>query len=98
MAAAAGADGGGALSWSLLPIVQNFLVRQAPAGADLQVGINVAAMHVGVAGGLGRVMVARGALAHAPWLGSAMVALAFMLALAAVRGPSWRAALQGPGG
>ncbi|WP_427307048.1 MFS transporter [Cupriavidus sp. H39] len=90
----------GALSWSISPIVQNFLVRQAPAGADLQVGINVAAMHVGVAvgAGLGGVMVARGALTHAPWLGSAMVALALVLALAAVRGPRWRAALQGPRG
>lgn len=85
----------GAISWSVSPIVQNFLVRQAPADADARIGINVAAMHVGVAAGagVGGVMVDRGALLQTPWLGSAMVALAFGLALAAVRGRRWRAAL-----
>nr|WP_254601982.1 MFS transporter [Cupriavidus taiwanensis] len=85
----------GALSWSVSPIVQNFLVRQAPADADARIGINVAAMHVGVAlgAGVGGVMVDHGALLQTPWLGSAMVALAFGLALAAVRGQRWRAAL-----
>lgn len=85
----------GAISWSVSPIVQNFLVRQSPADADARIGINVAAMHVGVAvgAGLGGVMVDRGALLQTPWLGSAMVALAFGLALAAVRGRRWRAAL-----
>ncbi|MFJ4290844.1 MFS transporter [Cupriavidus sp. NPDC089707] len=84
----------GAISWSISPIVQNYLVRHAPGPADARVGINVAAMHVGVAlgAGIGGLMVERGALAGTPWLGSAMVALAFGLALASVRLPGGGAA------
>lgn len=77
----------GAISWSISPIVQNFLVQTAPGNANIRVGINVAAMHAGVAVGAaaGGVIVDRGELLNAPWAGSMLVVLAFAFAVAAVR-------------
>ncbi|MBJ9616453.1 MFS transporter [Burkholderia multivorans] len=68
----------GALSWAISPIAQNHLIHAAPALADASVGINVSAMHAGVALGaaFGGVLVERGALLLAPWAGCALVALA----------------------
>ncbi|CAE6818205.1 hypothetical protein R75483_06122 [Paraburkholderia domus] len=43
----------GCLSWSISPIVQNYLIRSAPDQADVSIGINVSAMHLGVALGAG---------------------------------------------
>ncbi|HKU00206.1 MAG TPA: MFS transporter [Paraburkholderia sp.] len=66
------------ISWSISPIVQNYLIRTAPELADTSVGFNVSAMHVGVALGsaFGGVLVERGALLATPWAGSALVAVA----------------------
>jgi len=77
----------GAISWAISPIAQNFLVQTAPGNADIRVGINVAAMHAGVAVGAaaGGVIVDRGELLNAPWAGSVLVVLAFGFAVAAVR-------------
>ncbi len=68
----------GALSWAISPIAQSHLIHAAPALADASVGINVSAMHAGVALGaaFGGVLVERGALLLAPWAGCALVALA----------------------
>ena len=38
-------DAGGGISWSISPIVQNYLIHTAPSLADASVGINVSAMH-----------------------------------------------------
>ncbi|VVE26835.1 MFS transporter [Pandoraea anhela] len=77
----------GSLSWSISPVVQNFLIRTAPQDADANVGVNVAAMHVGVAlgAGAGGALVDAGALAFTPWAGCALVALAIVCAWGATR-------------
>ncbi|MGU3779664.1 MFS transporter [Burkholderia metallica] len=77
----------GAISWSISPIVQNYLIHTAPSLADASVGINVSAMHAGVALGaaFGGVLVERGALLVTPWAGCALVALA----LACACGAAW---------
>ncbi|WP_107310317.1 MFS transporter [Burkholderia metallica] len=77
----------GGISWSISPIVQNYLIHTAPSLADASVGINVSAMHAGVALGaaFGGVLVERGALLVTPWAGCALVALA----LACACGAAW---------
>ncbi|ALS63231.1 MFS transporter [Pandoraea norimbergensis] len=77
----------GCLSWSISPVVQNFLIRSAPQQADANVGVNVAAMHVGVAlgAGAGGALVDANALMLTPWAGCALVAVAVALAAFAVR-------------
>lgn len=68
----------GCISWSISPIVQNALIHADPTLADASVGINVSAMHAGVALGsvLGGMLVERGALLVTPWAGCALVAIA----------------------
>ncbi|WP_249277661.1 MFS transporter [Pandoraea sp. PE-S2R-1] len=77
----------GCLSWSISPVVQNFLIRSAPQQADANVGVNVAAMHVGVAlgAGAGGALVDANALMLTPWAGCALVVVAVALAAFAVR-------------
>ncbi|UQP02711.1 MFS transporter [Burkholderia multivorans] len=76
-----------AVSWAISPIAQSHLIHAAPALADASVGINVSAMHAGVALGsaFGGVLVERGALLLAPWAGCALVALALGCACVAAR-------------
>jgi len=77
----------GSLSWSISPVVQNFLIRSAPQEADANVGVNVAAMHAGVAlgAGVGGALVDGHALTLTPWVGCTLVAVAVALAAFAVR-------------
>lgn len=72
----------GGISWSISPIVQNYLIHTAPSLADASVGINVSAMHAGVALGsaLGGVLVERDALRVTPWAGCGLVAVALACA------------------
>ncbi|KML48085.1 MFS transporter [Burkholderia cepacia] len=72
----------GGISWSISPIVQNYLIHTAPSLADASVGINVSAMHAGVALGsaLGGVLVERDALRVTPWAGCLLVAVALACA------------------
>ncbi|WP_241289416.1 MFS transporter [Burkholderia stabilis] len=75
----------GGISWSISPIVQNYLIQAAPSLADASVGINVSAMHAGVALGsaLGGVLVERDALLDTPWAGCGLVAVALACACVA---------------
>jgi len=77
----------GALSWSISPVVQNFLIRTAPQDAEANVGVNVAAMHVGVAlgAGAGGALVDANALGLTPWVGCGLVALSVVCAWMATR-------------
>ncbi|OXJ13980.1 MFS transporter [Burkholderia sp. AU6039] len=77
----------GGISWSISPIVQNYLIHTAPSLADASVGINVSAMHAGVALGsaLGGVLVERDALRVTPWAGCGLVAVALACACIAAR-------------
>jgi MFS transporter, DHA1 family, purine base/nucleoside efflux pump len=72
----------GGISWSISPIVQNYLIHTAPSLADASVGINVSAMHAGVALGsaLGGMLVERDALLVTPWAGCGLVAVALACA------------------
>ncbi|VWC56240.1 MFS transporter [Burkholderia lata] len=72
----------GGISWSISPIVQNYLIHTAPTLADASVGINVSAMHAGVAVGsaFGGVLVERNALLVTPWAGCGLVAVALACA------------------
>ncbi|AXF23919.1 MFS transporter [Burkholderia pyrrocinia] len=75
----------GGISWSISPIVQNYLIHTAPSLADASVGINVSAMHAGVALGsaLGGVLVGHDALRVTPWAGCLLVAVALACACVA---------------
>ncbi|AOK37824.1 MFS transporter [Burkholderia cenocepacia] len=77
----------GGISWSISPIVQNYLIHTAPSLADASVGINVSAMHAGVALGsaFGGVLVGRNALLVTPWAGCVLVAVALACAWVAAR-------------
>ncbi|MGW4249301.1 MFS transporter, partial [Nocardia sp. NPDC004722] len=79
----------GGISWSISPIVQNYLINTGPAVADTAVAVNVSAMHVGVAlgSGLGGVLVGADALRATPWAGCALVAAALVCAVIALRKP-----------
>ncbi|GAA5666335.1 purine efflux pump PbuE [Brucella sp. NBRC 14130] len=75
------------LSWMISPVVQSFLMTTDPATADAGVGINLSAMHVGVAlgtatGGLALEYMSLQAL---PWTGSVLVGLSLLCALSASR-------------
>lgn len=75
------------LSWSISPIVQNYLIYSAPDRVDASLGINVSAMHLGVAlgAGLGGLLVGVGGLLLAPWAGAGVVAVALLLAITSSR-------------
>jgi len=75
-----------ALSWTISPAVQNYLIQSAPGAADANVGINTSAMHLGVALGsaLGGLVIAGPGLAVTPWAGAALAALAWLAARCSV--------------
>lgn len=71
------------LSWMISPVVQSFLMTTDPATSEAGVGINLSAMHVGVAlgtatGGLALDYMSLQAL---PWTGSVLVGLSLLCAL-----------------
>lgn len=75
------------LSWMISPVVQSFLMTTDPATGEAGVGINLSAMHVGVAlgtatGGLALEYMSLQAL---PWKGSVLVGLSLLCALNASR-------------
>lgn len=75
------------LSWMISPVVQSFLMTTDPATSEAGVGINLSAMHVGVAlgtatGGLALDYMSLQAL---PWTGSVLVGLSLLCALNASR-------------
>ncbi|KAB2723668.1 MFS transporter [Brucella intermedia] len=75
------------LSWMISPVVQSFLMTTDPATGEAGVGINLSAMHVGVAlgtatGGLALEYMSLQAL---PWTGSVLVGLSLLCALNASR-------------
>ncbi len=75
------------LSWMISPVVQSFLMTTDPATSEAGVGINLSAMHVGVAlgtatGGLALEYMSLQAL---PWTGSVLVGLSLLCALNASR-------------
>jgi predicted MFS family arabinose efflux permease len=70
-----------------VPALQVYVVRQAerfaPGSANVASGLNIAAFNLGVAGGsaAGGQVVEHLGLVHAPWIGAAIVAVAFALTM-----------------
>jgi len=75
------------LSWSISPAVQNYLIARDPRSADISVGVNTSAMHLGVALGslLGGMVIAWGSIRWTPWVGALTVILALGCALYSTR-------------
>ncbi|KAB2717126.1 MFS transporter [Brucella intermedia] len=75
------------LSWMISPVVQSFLITTDPATAEAGVGINLSAMHVGVAFGTatGGIALEYMSLQALPWTGSVLVGLSLLCALSASR-------------
>ncbi|MGP3712521.1 MFS transporter [Brucella sp. RRSP16] len=75
------------LSWMISPVVQSFLMTTDPATAEAGVGINLSAMHVGVALGTatGGIALEYMSLQALPWTGSVLVGLSLLCALSASR-------------
>ncbi|MEJ5022117.1 MFS transporter [Ochrobactrum vermis] len=75
------------VSWMISPVVQSFLITTDPATADAGVGINLSAMHIGVALGTatGGLALQRLSLQALPWIGCILVALSLLCALNASR-------------
>lgn len=75
------------LSWMISPVVQSFLMTTDPATGEAGVGINLSAMHVGVALGTatGGLALEYMSLLALPWTGSVLVGLSLLCALNASR-------------
>lgn len=75
------------LSWMISPVVQSFLMTTDPATAEAGVGINLSAMHVGVALGTatGGIALEYMSLQALPWTGCVLVGLSLLCALNASR-------------
>lgn len=75
------------VSWMISPVVQNFLITTDPATADAGIGINLSAMHVGVALGTatGGLALQNLSLQALPWIGGILVALSLLCAFNASR-------------
>jgi len=77
------------VSWMISPVVQSFLISAGPETAEAGVGLNLSAMHVGVALGtaIGGLALERGSVQALPWTGAVLAALAVAVSLIA----AWRA-------
>lgn len=75
------------VSWMISPVVQSLLITTDPATADAGVGINLSAMHVGVALGtaMGGLVLQHLSFHVLPWFGCIPVALSLLCALNASR-------------
>ena len=75
----------GAVAFGNVPALQVYVVMQAerfaPGSANVASGLNIAAFNLGVAGGssAGGQIVEHLGLIHTPWIGAAIVAVAFAL-------------------
>ncbi|AXK38714.1 MFS transporter [Crenobacter cavernae] len=76
-----------ALSWTISPAVQNYLIETSPDDAEAGIGVNSSAMHLGVALGsaFGGAVLAWRSIDWNPWAGCVLVALSLAVALGAAR-------------
>lgn len=79
----------GGLSWTISPIVQNYLIDSDPINATVSIGINNSSMHLGVALGalLGGLVGQFGDISWAPWCGVLVVLVSVLCALYSSRQP-----------
>ena len=73
----------GGLSWTISPIVQNYLIHSDPENAGVSIGVNNSAMHLGVALGalIGGLVVKFSSVSWTPWIGVLVVLLSVLCAI-----------------
>lgn len=71
-----------ALSWSISPAQQNYLIQTAPKTADIQLSINNSACHIGIAAGsaVGGVVIEKSSVMYNSWVGVLFILAALLCA------------------
>jgi DHA1 family purine base/nucleoside efflux pump-like MFS transporter len=72
-----------ALSWSISPAQQNYLIQTAPKTADIQLSINNSACHLGIAAGsaIGGMVIEQNSVMYNSWVGVLFVLGALLCAV-----------------
>lgn len=71
-----------ALSWSISPAQQSYLIQIAPKTADIQLSINNSASHIGIAAGsaIGGVVIEKSSVMYNSWVGVLFIFAALLCA------------------
>jgi MFS transporter, DHA1 family, purine base/nucleoside efflux pump len=72
-----------ALSWSISPAQQNYLIQIAPKTADIQLSINNSASHIGIAAGsaIGGIVIEKSSVMYNSWVGVLFILAALLCAV-----------------
>ncbi len=79
-----------ALSWSISPSLQSYLIKSAPESANIQQSLNSSASHIGIALGsaIGGIVIENSSVYYNGWVGVIFVVLALGSALMSIK---WKA-------
>ncbi len=71
-----------ALSWSISPAQQSYLIQIAPKTADIQLSINNSASHIGIAAGsaIGGIVIEKSSVMYNSWVGVLFILAALLCA------------------
>jgi len=89
-----------ALSWSISPSMQSYLIKSAPESANIQQSLNSSATHVGIAVGsaVGGIVIESSSVYYNAWVGVIFVILALASAVTSIKWkPSRKAAADAAG-